>query len=600
MEKDILRIRWISFFAFMAIGSIYLFPQIIGNKIALVSSILLIVSTAGLLTWGLGATLRYLVRRNAMPADVSPAKREAPVILEVVQGLFVAQTSQEIIEILMRAGRTITSAEGASFVSFDEWGSFMPRIIQGVVPESTLQAWTGRLVDPETRQLCRNCQTRTAGRECVLLRDTLPTSSLVFCQPVRDGGREIGVVNYFFRLGASIDEYQRVLLDDLSEISSTAINTLRRRDREIAVLRHLQSSNNSQELPELLTGLAENLREALDVKSALLWIPDGLQGGLSTPALLPVSFKSDCTDNELLHLPSIRGIWQTVQASRQTISMQNISLGEKKIWRHLLAVPLAWRDEEPVGLLLLGDDRPIELNERRLLLIQNVAGQASLLIQNGRLMVQIEYQAVVDERTRLAREIHDGLAQTLAFLKIQSAQMQAYLQQGKLDKLESILLASHRTLSEAYQDARQAIDNLRSVPESSVQEWITRVAVDFQQAAGIPVDTSALDLKYDLSPTVQAQLIRIVQEALGNIRKHANASQVIIRGNVNNGEALLEVCDNGIGFEPGQISMAARYGLVGMRERADLIGAEFQIVSKPGNGTIIRLCLPIQARQESL
>jgi two-component system nitrate/nitrite sensor histidine kinase NarX len=296
----------------------------------------------------------------------------------------------------------------------------------------------------------------------------------------------------------------------------------------------------------------------------------------------------------LPELPIIGGIWQTVKASRQTISMQNVSLSEKKVWKNLLAVPLAWRDEEPVGLLLLGSERALTPTQRQLMLIQNVAGQAALLIQNARLMVQVEYQAVVEERTRLAREIHDGLAQTLAFLKIQSAQMQNYLQQGKLEKLESTLQASHRTLSEAYQDARQAIDNLRSIPESSVQDWIYKIASDFEKNTDAKVDLTALKLDYDFPPTVQAQLVRIVQEALGNVRKHARATKVTISGSVRDNEAILEVRDNGIGFEPELVATVSRYGLLGMRERADLIGAEFQIESKPGNGTIIRLSFPIK------
>jgi two-component system, NarL family, nitrate/nitrite sensor histidine kinase NarX len=600
MNKDILQIRLVMFCILLVVAGVFLFPQVAGNRVVLLDTILLVISAAALVTWVLEFLLRYVIRRSVPLEGQRSSQSNSAILIEATRKLIAAQTTQDIIQLLMRSGCTITSADGASFVSFDGWGGSFPQLVHGSIPESVLQSWSDRLISPETRQSCQICQTRSAGSECVLLRGTLSVNSRVFCQPVRDGEREIGAINFFLGPGTFIGENQHLLLDELSEISSMAIEAVRRRDKEIAALRHLQSSTTSQELPELLTGLILNLGEALDVKSALLWIPDGLRGGLSTPMLIPTSLGTTANSRELLDLPSIRGIWQTVQASRQTISMQNISLDEKKVWKYLLAVPLAWREEEPVGLLLLGGDRSVDLSERRLLLIQNVAGQAALLVQNARLMIQVEYQAVVDERTRLAREIHDGLAQTLAFLKIQSAQMRGYLQQGKLDRLESTLEASHRTLSEAYLDARLAIDNLRSLPESSTQDWISRVAMDFEQTANIPVDISGLDLKFDFPLTIQAQLIRIIQEALGNVRKHADASKVIIRGYIQNDETILEVCDNGVGFDPDQISIISRYGLLGMRERADIIGADFQIESKPGNGTIIRLCLPVQSWQESV
>ena len=81
--------------------------------------------------------------------------------------------------------------------------------------------------------------------------------------------------------------------------------------------------------------------------------------------------------------------------------------------------------------------------------------------KNEELLEQLEYKAVLDERTRLAREIHDGLAQTLAFLKIEAARMQNYASKGEMDTVARTLQACHRTLSDAYLDARQAIDNLR-------------------------------------------------------------------------------------------------------------------------------------------
>lgn len=212
------------------------------------------------------------------------------------------------------------------------------------------------------------------------------------------------------------------------------------------------------------------------------------------------------------------------------------------------------------------------------------------------LFAQLEYKAILDERTRLAREIHDGLAQTLAFLKLESARMQAYASKGDVAAVKRMLEACDKTLSDAYLDARQAIDDLRHIPDESLADWLELTAADFKTLTGIEVDVSDVYLRHVFSPGVQAQLVRIVQEALTNIRKHAQAGAVTI-SMLERGEAIvLEVYDNGRGFAPEQTQPASQYGLRSMRERAESIGADFQIISRPGAGTTIRLHIPIREK----
>jgi two-component system nitrate/nitrite sensor histidine kinase NarX len=286
-----------------------------------------------------------------------------------------------------------------------------------------------------------------------------------------------------------------------------------------------------------------------------------------------------------------------VAASREQLALENPGLGEEKARMALLVIPLAWRDEPPVGLLLLGSRRPLNLSEQQVSVVQTLAGEAALIVQNARLMVRVEYQAVVEERARVAREIHDGLAQTLAFLKIQAAQMQYYLEQGKFDRLEEALVASRQSLGEAYQEARQAIDNLRSLPETSTRDWLLRIAHDFESASGLQVDTSSLNVERELPPAVQAQLIRIIQEALSNVRKHARARRIVLSAAEVGDSLVIEVRDDGAGFDPAQAGAEDRYGLLGMRERAGMIGAEIGVESLRGSGTAVRLHLPLGERE---
>jgi signal transduction histidine kinase len=222
----------------------------------------------------------------------------------------------------------------------------------------------------------------------------------------------------------------------------------------------------------------------------------------------------------------------------------------------------------------------------------------SLDARNADLLEQLEYQAVLEERNRLAREIHDGLAQTLAFLKMEAARMQGYVAKGEVRSVDNTLQACYQTLSEAYLDARQAIDNLRRVPDEKLVDWLDSTAGEFRALTGATVKFSPLDFDYPFTPSVKAQLMRIVQEALTNIRKHAQACTVSISAFGREGVAIIEIQDNGKGFSPEDIQ-TSQYGLRSMRERAESIGADFQVVSTPGSGTVVRLQIPIRDKINS-
>jgi two-component system nitrate/nitrite sensor histidine kinase NarX len=160
-----------------------------------------------------------------------------------------------------------------------------------------------------------------------------------------------------------------------------------------------------------------------------------------------------------------------------------------------------------------------------------------------------------------------------------------------------VLKDNYQALAEAYLDTRQAIDNLRLTPEDGLLVWLERVLREFEAAAGLPVERAihpgAGALAGAVSPEVQAQLVRIVQEALSNVRKHARARQVWAGLHDWQGDLVLEIGDDGQGFDAQDVLELSRYGLRGMRERAELIGADFQIISQAGQGTTVRLILPV-------
>jgi two-component system nitrate/nitrite sensor histidine kinase NarX len=349
----------------------------------------------------------------------------------------------------------------------------------------------------------------------------------------------------------------------------------------------MQSLRKKTDLASLLESLLENVHNSLEADFSLLYV----KGTSRFLAQMELE-KGDLTSNvRLLVMSVIHGVMDTGESvSLGEVTVEKGSSGG--VWT-LMAVPLISDELPTLGGLVVGNQHSKIYHQRQVALLQTVAGQAALMIQNANLLAELEYKTMIQERTRLAREIHDGLAQTLGFLKLQLAQMKNYLAKQEYDRLDQSLQYCYTSLGEAYTDARQAIDGLRvGMGEEGLAGWLEQVKLEFIETSNIHVDLEPVEVQSILPPEVHAQLIRIVQEALSNVRKHAQASQVRIACREVNGMLWLEIRDNGRGFSPEDVPAPSRHGLRGMRERADLIGADFQVTSRYNEGTVVSISLP--------
>ena len=205
---------------------------------------------------------------------------------------------------------------------------------------------------------------------------------------------------------------------------------------------------------------------------------------------------------------------------------------------------------------------------------------------------QVENLTLTAERQRMARELHDTLAQGVAGLVLQLEAMKAHLSVGREGRVTEIIDQSLSRARSTLADLRAAIDDLRAVPVNlpdAVREKIGR----FTKATGVPCELSFSLDGYEPASKINDHLLRVLSEALANITRHAQASQIWVILQVEGKQLLLEICDNGQGFEPEKAAKAGHYGLLGMRERARLINGSLSIDSKPGQGTSIRLEFPI-------
>jgi len=204
-------------------------------------------------------------------------------------------------------------------------------------------------------------------------------------------------------------------------------------------------------------------------------------------------------------------------------------------------------------------------------------------------------RAALEERTRLSRELHDGLAQDLWLAKLKASRLAAL---PDLDPEAAALCAELRTAIEAgLTEAQQAVMALRLGPQAAdtpltqllrrfVDDWGDRfdVRVEFDAGAEIP----------RLAPRVEAELLRIAQEALTNVRRHADATVARVELRREGDRLALAIRDNGRGFDPDATDKTA-YGLAGMQERAALIQGTFELDSRPSGGTTILVGVPVPA-----
>jgi signal transduction histidine kinase len=228
--------------------------------------------------------------------------------------------------------------------------------------------------------------------------------------------------------------------------------------------------------------------------------------------------------------------------------------------------------------------------------LERFAVQAASAIDNAQLHAKAADLAVAQERVRIAHEMHDGLAQVLGYVNTKVQAATAYLSRGKVDDATQQLQELAVSARDAYTDVRESIVGLRALPEEgrtmgdALIEFIER----WKEQSGV-VAAVNIDPALKLRAAVELQLIRIVQESLTNVRKHAKASRVWI--DIQRDGETLRACvkDDGLGF----LSTAPkrgdfpRFGLTTMRERAAGIGGELLIISAPDQGTTVNFEMPL-------
>lgn len=297
-------------------------------------------------------------------------------------------------------------------------------------------------------------------------------------------------------------------------------------------------------------------------------------------------------------LPDARALTTQLSATPDTAVDSELPALEQLISRQYLAslsVPLIVKDET-YGAITLYYHEAHEFSEEETRLALSIANQAALAIESARLREQAEQSAAVAERTRLARELHDSVTQSLYSVTLYAEAAARLLTTGQHLEAAGHLRELRDTAQEALREMRLLIFELRPLAlEKSGLAAALQARLEAVEGRGgmqIEFQVEGAILEQRVPFVVQEELYQIAREALNNVLKHAQARRVGIHLQLKPSCTNLLIFDDGIGFNPSQAREGGRLGLSGMQERAQKIGATLQINSSPGQGARVLVTVP--------
>lgn len=351
-------------------------------------------------------------------------------------------------------------------------------------------------------------------------------------------------------------------------------------------------------LDKVLRQIVESARILAGARFAALGVPNS-QGVL-------IEFVHSGIDphlaNSIGSLPQGLGLLGLILKEGRTIRIPQISADKRAVgfpknhpkMESFLGVPIR-AGEEVLGNLYLTDkidsDEFTDIDQQ---LIELLAAHAAIAIQNARLYEQVGRLAVVEERSRIGMDLHDGVIQAVfaVGLTLESARL---LLPPKESEAIGLIDQAIGGLNDAITDIRNFILDLRPRRfEGNLSQGLARLIREFQANTMTPVTLQIVeDATLSLPPTVARALFLTTQEALANIARHAHAGNVIIELEREGNQVFLTVQDDGVGFDTNHQYRMTGHGLANMKVRAEEQNGFFRIESSPGKGTAIFLRLPL-------
>lgn len=498
------------------------------------------------------------------------------------------RTEKEIIEQGLLSISKISSISGVSFIPFNEWKQNSPPLFFGNMPNQNIFSSNAMIEQVELRQKCKNCVELTSEQNCILLNFNPGTG--ILCRNVLSHDTKLGIVSVYFdsKIKPTKDHLQ--LIDKIVEAIGQLAEELENSLKESLAYEYLTKKNFGKEVVnKQVTSIKSLISATLHIQFVhLLFPPSDIRFSMTLDDGLVTKMSSDITWEKIT-------IQWSFQKDNKNRFAYNSSESENQLsW---LCVPIFSfidsTNSNPLAYLVLGDVENIQSKFPNDKYFELLVSELSFLIDFDKWTMQKNYQELLDERIRLSREIHDGFAQTLAFLLIQLKRILRFYEEKDEDKFITAFEESYQTLSESYVDIRESISSLRVAPEKDLITTLQPVLCDFEKKTKIPVEQSFEPLLISIPESAIFHIIRILQESLSNIRKHSEATSVEVRGCNQGNTYILIIKDNGIGFDQTdhENEIKDHIGIKSMVERAELIDGKLHIKSAVCAGTEIRLVL---------
>jgi two-component system NarL family sensor kinase len=368
---------------------------------------------------------------------------------------------------------------------------------------------------------------------------------------------------------------------------------LRRRSHELSILNDVaRALNASVDLPTLLARALEKVAALLGLSTGwVLLFDESGEPYLAAEQNLPPGLSQDpklmtgwCWCLDSFRDGELDGAANISVIGCSRLRKLALAKGRTAGLRYHASVPLQIQGErlERLGMLNVAGPEWRELDASELSLLHTIGDLLGVAVERARLHARRLDAAQAEERNRLAREIHDTIAQDLSAVAFQLEAAEALLDEpADPERVRRAVSTALDLTRKGLEETRRSVLDLRAAPLEgrSLAEALAGLASERNVIFEAPVSSPKL-------PTaVEVGLYRIAQEAVQNALRHAEASRIVIRLETSPDRVRLTVEDDGRGFEIGGAASTSRFGLVGMRERAHLLGGSFRIESSPGAGT---------------
>jgi two-component system, NarL family, sensor kinase len=377
---------------------------------------------------------------------------------------------------------------------------------------------------------------------------------------------------------------------------------LRRLNHELSVLNEIaRELNRSVNLGEALGFTLAQVAELLGLRTGWIWLmnEDSSEPYLAAAQNLPPALADDprrmdgsgyCYCLDTYKRGDLEG---AANVNVLTCSRLDGLVDGTDGLRYHASIPL-YAQEKKLGVMNVASPGWRSLSPEDLQLLYTIGDLLSIAVERAELFARSTRLGAVEERNRLAREIHDTLAQGLTATALQLESADALLDAGSEKAHEPLRRALSLTRSN-LEEARRSVLDLRASPLEGrpLSEALKALVEQWEAETGIAARYGAVNGSRPLPPSVEAALYRICQEALTNVARHAGAERATVRLVATPDRVRLAVEDEGRGFDAAGVP-EDRHGIVGMRERAEVLGGTLEVSSGPGEGTRIEVTVPLE------